>query len=505
MRARRSAAHGVTGAALAFLGRIALPGCAIDPTHANRFVLVHKDGYAIGPDREPLLRTEPQKAAPVEAFKTVWGNRILEGLDEEFARAHREGRPLRVKLLLFVHGGMNTYAHGTKRVAEILDAVGTGKYRNNLTDEWERAWALPGYYPLFINWNSDLWDSIYDDVAEIRFGERRSLLLGLPTAPVVLASRLIQGIFSLPSSMTLELQSGGQGVDIEPDDTLWKGCRPTLSARVGNAWRAWNLAGFLAFYPTRLVSAPVIQGFGAPAWDMMKRRADLVMGPRKSLTQAAEQQLGGGRLLLEILRERIPEENRWKWFRDGPAEPWIETDLEITLVAHSMGVLVLDRVLEAYSDVYFHRIVYLGPAASLNDVQGAVWPYLRRHPSAAFWSFSLAETNEALEPVDELDVVSRGSLLVWIDNFFQRINSPGDKTFGRARNIRTYLEVPDDLRQGTSGQADAGERARVVLVKFGRSDRDPRHHEHLATVGILDRALQMVGSQSCEVRPVSGP
>ena len=170
-----------------------------------------------------------------------------------------------------------------------------------------------------------------------------------------------------------------------------------------------------------------------------------------------------------------------KWHDENGTEVG---ELAITLVGHSMGTMILNNVLEDYTDLSFDRIVYLAAAASIDDVRAAVLPYLRNHRETKFWGFSLSETREALE-WDYLDMFDRGTLLVWIDHYFQRVNAPGDRVFGRGKELRQYFEIPEDLR------------ARFFLVKFGNGRHDPKRHGDFSKMEILERVLQIVDGEKC--------
>lgn len=464
-------------------------GCALDSRHTNRFVLVHKDGYPINTHRERILSKGDEKDT-LNVFKERWGKAILMGIDEYVEKAEKNGEI--PKLLLYAHGGLNQYSKAIDYVGMVLNAIDTKRDQDN-----HELTALPRYYPVFINWDSSLLTSVWDDLAEIRFGERAPAF-GYPSAPLEAAVRLGQGIFNTPTSFVLEFSNAWEGIDIKTDDTKQEDwCVPELGGQKSNDWRVTSLVVFAVLSPLRIATTPVIQGFGSPAWDMMKRRAQLVMGPAKSLTTGDRKAEGAGRLLMEVLKERITAPNMWYH------EPTKLTKrLEITLVGHSMGTLVLNHVLEEYSELYFHRIVYLAAAASIDEVRAAVLPYLRRYPESAFWSFSLSETREALD-YNLIDVYSRGSLLVWIDHFFQRINAPGDRAFGRARNLREYFEISDDLKKTPDGKPLPEGKPRFALVKFGRTDKDPQKHEDLSKVVHLDTALRMVDSGECPRVPAS--
>ena len=117
-------------------------------------------------------------------------------------------------------------------------------------------------------------------------------------------------------------------------------------------------------------------------------------------------------------------------------------------------------------------------------------PYLHRHPPAQFWAFSLAETLEARE-INGVDLYERGRLLVWVDDMFERVGAPADRTFGRARNLRLYFAVPEEFR-GRPGGA-----ARVFLVEFDKGGGDPRRHADLTRTTNLERILRMASQGGC--------
>jgi pimeloyl-ACP methyl ester carboxylesterase len=138
----------------------------------------------------------------------------------------------------------------------------------------------------------------------------------------------------------------------------------------------------------------------------------------------------------------------------------------VILAGHSMGAIVVNRILREYPDLPVVRVQYLAAAASLADVESSVVPVLRRRPDATFEHATLHPYAEAGElqnprPVGYLaDVfVPRGSLLEWIDNYFENSRSPFDRRAGKWRNVALGLHVfPDSVR------------ARVTVKAFGVGD-----------------------------------
>src|SRR5437879_1775095 len=63
---------------------------------------------------------------------------------------------------------------------------------------------------------------------------------------------------------------------------------------------------------------------------------------------------------------------------------------EITMVGHSMGAIIANRLLAAVHPLRVARIVYLAPAAGIDDFEGFLLPYLAHHPRTRFALFSLS-------------------------------------------------------------------------------------------------------------------
>jgi pimeloyl-ACP methyl ester carboxylesterase len=71
---------------------------------------------------------------------------------------------------------------------------------------------------------------------------------------------------------------------------------------------------------------------------------------------------------------------------------------EVTLVGHSMGTMLLNRLLTlAKPDLPIKRVVYLAPASRIDDFEHYVLPFLATHPSADTWWFSLSRADEAFQ------------------------------------------------------------------------------------------------------------
>src|SRR5438128_5875103 len=163
-------------------------GCASIPPSVGpdeqflkaHYVLAHEDGFALSTEKE-LLRHK--KLSAKEARDDI-RERIIAGIDayalgrwldhgekEDGERA--TGEPLQV--MVYAHGGLNGYGNDFDRMRTLLAPPADckpGHAPSRLFASAECANARTHYYPIFVNWNSEVWDSIRDDLFFIRFGKR---------------------------------------------------------------------------------------------------------------------------------------------------------------------------------------------------------------------------------------------------------------------------------------------------------------------------------------------
>lgn len=164
-----------------------------------------------------------------------------------------------------------------------------------------------------------------------------------------------------------------------------------------------------------------------------------------------------------------------------------------------MGALVVNRVLLAFPNVPFHRVVFLGAAASIDDLDTAVLPYLDRHPKTEFHNVSLSMNDERYEQ-GWGDLWERGSLLVWIDNLFERVNSPHQLRLGRCLNL--FRPAPGEPKSTSERYKN-----RVFFHKLTGHADDPRRHGDFDEPHKLPHILKMVDGPAprttCAERPAS--
>lgn len=467
-------------------------GCAapsfLQPGH---HIAINEDGRPLGhtkDDSGELKRDQVGELKPDQFLKT-YVDPIIYGI-ETYVR-ERCNASMPPKILLFIHGGLNGYNDGIKHVIQL---------RNAQTDKTSPYPALSSYYLVSINWEAGLRSALWDYFFEIRAGERNPAL-ATATSPFVFAGAVGQSIVNLPRDMYYAYLRDlwEQGRDLGKGALLGAGLAAfyvgiitavtnltfadTILTGVAAAGGLYTLPVLLsdptryAFGPIRMVSAPFIDGFGTPAWDMLKRRPDLVLFNPQIFSEHKER--GAGHALLKQLAKTLQDGHCIT--QDGK-----RISVELTLVGHSMGAMVADRILQAFrEDLHFNDIVYMGAADSIADFQLSVVPYLRQRHQSRFWSFSLSDEDETNETYF-LDLLMRGSLLVWIEKLFEPQYSLLQRRFGRAAS-QDYVIIDDVINKEDRIWS------RICRVTFsGKNKGEPKEHGDFTNPATLENTLSIV-------------
>ena len=372
----------------------------------------------------------------------------------------------------FVLANLRHWSEETSRRRLLLFIPGA---RESLQEGWERARSQSellrreGYYPVFLGWESTLFDCYATGNAEQPGGESGDLgwaappinlltdsvkaMVGAPEWLALLGSHEFQSVFSPDSA---DLSSCAQR---EEELCLEQGAGPTNTLDEQILW--------LVTVPARLVSAPFVYTTGSRTWSSLRDRTNLLF--RKSERAGnqpftscerhdEEQHRGSGvaAVFFEKLSRHLESEAR-----DG--RPY-----EVVLVGYSAGTIVLNRALSTFPELEATSVVYIAAAASVRETMESVVPYLRAHPSAHFYSLSLHPRLEDRQ-ASMGGLVPTGSVLTWIDEVFDPQTSYLDRTLGRWTNARRSL---DDWPQ------EPELRKRIHFKIFKPSQQNgPRKHE----------------------------
>lgn len=379
-------------------------------------------------------------------------------------------------VLIFIPGGLNAVESGVEMAAQSTQAIEAG-----------------GSYPLFIAWDSRLTSTYWEHLTLVRRGQEKPVQ-GKLSAPIYGVTDVARSLIRTPvvwyhqgATDLKNSRIGGSSyrTNAPPQETVPDKLDNLVNTEIADVnalyvelhrryvsdparsiavslgsfdrTTAWQLARYGLSWvtlPTKLVCGPMIDGLGTSAWENMRRRTSTLFrapeefyledrwrNPREVARALDNDSRGAVAQLLEALRAL--EKRR---------------PVPITLVAHSAGSLVANEMIRRCPDLPFQNIVYLAAACSIRDWDVAVIPYLEAHPGARFHNLSLHPANEVSE-ANAADLVPRGSLLVWIDEFLAHPETVQDRTLGRWENIvqATHL-IPRGVRHQVTLKAfSAGE------------------------------------------------
>lgn len=479
-------------ATLIIMGGLCLSGCMKTFSVPMQHVVMYdSDGTALnpigndGPDRHSHFRSYDRYDEEQYQHHI---NTILKGIDQAEPSRQR-------KLMIFIHGGMNTQVESLERLYDPFDPQ-EKKSRVELIKE-------AGYYPIFINWKSSLWSSYVEHLLRIRQGQRWSRWAGWPSALVVFPIDVTRSLVRAPLAWGIQAHNDFLTVEnlvnqFEPtlSDEVSKeflcrynlqgplpdcvkdlyfqkppycvpwaieakpyACRPptrpiatdTFAIAVGEDNRRCgemngHFASYLLTLPTKLVIGPVLDTFGTSAWKNMQRRIHLLFHSEQEQVSST---------LIEKAKEQhklalLPASGGLSVFVQQLKDHMKGRDWEVVLVGHSMGTILINELLRLFGDedLSVSHIVYLAGAASIRDYEDSVFPYLKSHPKTQFYNFTLHAISEGSEiQYSFLDLTPRGSLLVWLDSFLADPQTMRDRTVGRYSNfVTTMHDTPISLR-----------------------------------------------------------
>lgn len=334
------------------------------------------------------------------------------------------------KLLVFIHGGLNTQTESVQRAAELCKSI-----------------AAAGYYPLFLNWQSALSPSYWNHLVHIRQGEdwrggALSTVGGYLTAPAQLFGDLTRAIVRAPIATFLQIRNDIETVPpFRPMLSLWSSdlalaqetaytalCqrlpigqpsaalneyatilqKPVdrcpahgieakhelagLNLSLGvdtreNSEKNWAFAKYFLTLPTKLVTAPIIDAGGTSAWAIMLRSVSQLFHndgdphTHNNLSHTHpdatnDQSRGALYFFFKELQQTVCEDPKGSPHKTGICPN--TSEWEITLVGHSTGAIIAHHILREFEDLPVKNIVYMGAASSIRDYQETVFPYLMK-------------------------------------------------------------------------------------------------------------------------------
>jgi pimeloyl-ACP methyl ester carboxylesterase len=395
----------------------------------------------------------------------------------------------RTNLLIFIHGGLNDRDQGLKH------------YLDNYQEILRR-----NYYPVYIVWPSGWRDTYLEHLLWVRQGIKMETvgerIFSFGTSPLMLFADLGRALTRLP--MVVANNSRSDRETLIPARKLDGGSavhdyqalsRDDYKVRIGDDYsrasdRLIRDLSYVVTLPVKYLNASLIDGLGQGAWDNMMRRTQTVYPARMNgETRSRLQQAISNETTMAVApatsRSRTRKAKRERRYsaaglpgffelleqsqKEGPALA------AVTLVGHSMGTIILNRVIRD-TKVDIANLVFLGAACSVEDFSTSIVPYMREHTNTQFYGLSLHPVAEAGEwYLIAGDLVPRGSLLVWIDNFLANPVSEEERTLGRWQNLfRSSTSGEPVLRRfydnDTSGTLKERLHFRAFSVGFGGKD-----------------------------------
>ncbi|UVT21184.1 MAG: hypothetical protein H8K03_04490 [Nitrospira sp.] len=493
-----------------------LTGCHTYIVPKEHVVMFDNDGTAVnpegnlGPNRHMNLLLSYPRYSDAEYQGHI--AKILEGINKGNTQGPK-------KIMMFIHGGMNTQFDSIERIATEYEQ---GKTRPQLMKE-------AGYYPIFVNWKSSLWSSYFEHLFYIRQGHRWPWYVGWPSslvmfpvdvtrslvrAPLVWSMQvyndlttipLINSLFgpSLQDEVATELLCRYNGRDslegctkqlqfqkppycglffaVEADPPAH---RPptstpnhqTFPIAVGEDLRrcaemTGHFFSYLATFPAKLAIGPVLDTFGTSAWDNMQRRIHFLFHKEEEMDDR-----NGNSEIIQTARQNhnlamIEATGGLSVFLRALREHMKGEQWELVLVGHSMGTIVINELLRSFGDdqLPVTHIVFLAAAASIRDYEDSVWPFMRTHPQSKFHNFTLHPIEELSEIQYSLfDLPPRGTLLEWLDHFLADPITLKDRTVGRYDNfLKAMHDTPTELRPDIR----PGLRPRINFRSFNAGQR----------------------------------
>jgi len=389
-------------------------------------VVFNKFGQPLDPKLE---HDEPYPAS--NGYK-LHLQKIEKNIDRHFET--RCGKEHEKKIAVFIHGGLN----------KTEDALQRAKIHGN-------AMRDDCIYPIFVSWKSSLWSSWGDHIFNIREGEYDDRILSKAEFPIVFLADAIDSLLRLPKDMAnafklaftraketklrtsfntckskLSKENDSDITETSEIDGI-RDCKPVKDvdgyippdtyARDGSEalWRAVYRSPSFA---SNAIGLPLVNTFGKSSWQVMEGR------------------------IQRLFQEKYRDDNRSPIIMLMDAIKKAATgDVEVTVIGHSMGAIIVNGILREMPDFAIDNIVYMAAASSLKDFEESVYPYMKNNDPRVF--------HLVLDPDIERHEVNfyqgfipgpQGSLLLWIDDYLSESEAMLDKTSGRYDNLVPYLQ-----------------------------------------------------------------
>lgn len=407
----------------------------IDPNLLNHIITVKSDG------KMDNLQSDSDEGNSLNISSDQYLDNIISNIEN--TKKDEKGN---INVLLFFHGGLNSERGSFNRAKKIIE---NSKIPDNI-------------YPIFVNWQSGGPISYWDHLWRIRQGE----ISGTAplTSPIYFLNDVATSIVSTPQAWLVsgehsvsDVLADYKGLDAYKSgdgNVLFTGDKPYSSYGMTTLRCLFGVA--------KPVTTPFVYTLAKQSWDQMLRRTSTLFytpddfdGKKDGANFAAKEAIPGNGALSRFL------------LKLNSAIKSKKLPVKVTLIGHSMGAIVVNKVLTLNLDIPYTNVVHMASADSTTNLFNKVIPYLRKNKETNFYSLSLHPKNEDFE-ASGLGTTPTGSLLVWIDEMYSTPENVMDRRSGRWENVERVKHLfPYDIKD------------RMHFKIFGLVDKDkqiPQEH-----------------------------
>jgi pimeloyl-ACP methyl ester carboxylesterase len=491
-------------------------------TSEDHIVRMNRHGLIVSQDiaEKSFLSRARAKPLSEERVYAMYKRIFCEAERLAESRAKGEGNgPAKVPLLVYVHGGLNSLSSTDRRVLHdnIPEKIMTDRA------DW--------HYPVFISWPSAALPTYGEQSFLLREGRRTSPWIGVVSSPFIVIADILRSIGNYPATfyyqVTTEKDRAASAYHAGSLSNSWKaaikefcedklpsnrttqapeGCEtgslsdPDLSVKanlsgyyVNGFERVSRGTGQTLSFPVRYsVGSLWHSGFSDSAWENMKRRTNNVFYPTSLFDERISKGVSGGDFF-----EKLIDRARQVRERKNAME------YEVTLVGHSMGSIVINLTLERHGENWIEssvlkNIVYMAAAASIDDTLSAVSPVIKNQESPVqFFNLTLNRVAEISE-THLFGAVPLGSLLVSIDQHYERPEHPLKRTIGSEVNVLSAIDIIDSRFKGAVREP--------VFKAFDRCPgKYPAEHGDFGYLAYWREETWQIDKSDCESRYMLQP
>lgn len=429
--------------------------------YRNHSIFFGADGRFLDPD-------ESQRTANLPAAESLLSN--IKRVKDRAAdvASYIENNPIRLE-------NGNCVQHGTKKKIVIFVHGGLNTLQGSKKSNKKRAIAMHNdcYNSVFINWRSGLFSSYGEHLTKWRedYADNSSLV----NTPFVFATDALSMVAEAPrvwgteafhslSSTALRRSDFGFEIGELAETPYADTIILPVDPRPSGNWQRALL--WLVTSPAKIISTPAVSKVGGQSWDEMRSRAmslavlddnaadnALNNSCLKSVSSSAADLQdcnlrgeGMAKIFLAELSRKLRfdrndpdsdcnsrEGENGVLINPGACEDRKEADVSVKIVGHSMGSIVVNELLRALPNVQIDEVVHMASADSTERVVSVANEFLTSHPLARWHNLYLHPDVERRE-MRAKGFAPSGSLLVWIDNMFINPSTFLDRTAGQWEN-----------------------------------------------------------------------